>query len=166
MDTRKDEPDGSIMERLDEYLQGALNIHERHPYRTRIIYWMEIFEKMLPEGPQQFFFSKDPTRMDLFLFSRKHILIVADFLREHEVEEDHITIYPLTQIVGGIEMDLKGYSLHRLRDSRYDDASRVTLRLRINKKDEPIEITGTNYDCLQVVEVARHLLANIEEQSE
>jgi len=147
-----------IFKRLDEYLKTNYRLRERHPFPEKISYWVQIFEKILPDEPQQFFHSKLPDRMDLWLFSNKYILKINDFLNDEAFEKDNITIYPLSQLVGNIDIDTEDYSLH---SPDYNDTSKITVRIRINQVSNPIEIKAANKECSQLVDAAKFILGNL-----
>lgn len=150
--------DNDIITGLNKYLQGAFKTRERNDYLKENDYWINIFKKLLPGEPQLFYFSKDNDKVDLWLFSDMNILKINDFLHDPSYQKDEIEIYPLSQIIGPIDISVENYDFL---DPSYDSNAKMTLKFRVNQLSTPVEITATSADCPLLEAVAKLLLKNI-----
>jgi len=159
MDNNKNEANSGILERLNDYLQMVFRPPERSNFFNKTTYWIKIFQKILSDEPQHFYFSKENNQTNLWLFSDKYILKTNNFLHDSSFEKDEITIYPLSQIIGHIDIEVENYSLL---DSSYGNNSEVTLRLKVNQLSNPVVLKARNFDCPQLMDVANFMLKNID----
>lgn len=145
-------------EKRNNYVQRAPIIARRSAYVKATDYWFEVFERILPKSPEQLYFSKENDKANLWLFSDQYILVVSDFLHGSSIEKDSIIIYPLSQIVGHIDMEIEYYYLNQ---SSYDDKSKITIRFMVKNTDKQVVIEATGSNCPQLVDVAKYLLTHI-----
>jgi hypothetical protein len=148
-----------ILSTLNGYLQSMFKPTDRPTYYAKIIYWINTFQKRFFVEPEQFYFSSQNSKIDLWLFSDKYILRINDFLHDTSSQKDEIEIYPFSQIRGYIKIEFEN-CYHLDIDPYYGSDSKV--RLRFNQLGDPVEIEAVSIDCPQLVNVTNYLLQCIE----